>query len=285
MASIITPFDPTTATSGQFNIGLVSGGWLFIHNLSPAVLKMSVSVNQGAFLVPAYSARCFHMPIASDLVKWTQLALVLSQTVNAPVSSVFAEAYDPSEWLGGEGFWPLSYQLNQPRMVSVPMPGPQWYHGKCVLGNNVNDVVDSGQTRILLSAANITNNKANLYIYDFVAEPQSVGWCYASFQAQFVDSGLNPLGGTFDLFKCTFSRAGVFGPTDAYRMTQPAPTAYEAGTLPANSFAIKFYWTLLDGYGGMQITTRMHAGLDLTNGTGAADFGNWPIHTGTGVIF
>lgn len=111
MATVINPFNPSTTPSGQFTIGLVNGGWLFVHNESPVILQFQAGINAGPVLVTAYAARCFSVAIGTATVTYKTLAQVQDPT-QAPISQVYVEGYDPNEWTGGELFTALSRQVN-----------------------------------------------------------------------------------------------------------------------------------------------------------------------------
>jgi hypothetical protein len=161
MATFITPFDPTLAPSGSFPISLANGGWLMIHNDSPAQLTFKTGVMTAPVLVPAYTARCFQAPLSSMVVNWTKVATLT--LFGSPISQVYVEAYEPLEWQGGEVYLALARLENpQERNVCIPAGMQQWTQGTGSLPAAAGNSFIIGV--INLSAANITNQISEAYL-------------------------------------------------------------------------------------------------------------------------
>jgi hypothetical protein len=117
---IITPFDPSAATQGYIQTGLVNRcAILYLINESQIGLKLMFGDGSTAILPPWY-ARAYYLNVPNAPVKWEQIASYNTGAGTAPFSLVTGEGYEPNEAEGivfSQG--PLARQLNIGNSLNV----------------------------------------------------------------------------------------------------------------------------------------------------------------------
>ena len=98
--NIITQFDPSSATSGTFNMVFPGNqGKMLVYNESNISLKLTFS-NSYTTYVPAWTAMLYCINgLPSPVVTWSQYSVLTSG--GAPISQVVIEGFDPNESVPG----------------------------------------------------------------------------------------------------------------------------------------------------------------------------------------
>lgn len=98
--NIITAFDPSAATTGEFNMVFPGGrGKMLVFNESNINLQLTFANGYTSY-VPAWTANLYCLNgLSSPLVVWTQYSTLTSS--GAPISQVVIEGFDPNEPVPG----------------------------------------------------------------------------------------------------------------------------------------------------------------------------------------
>lgn len=254
MATIIASFDPTVGTggTGNFNTGLTNGGWLFIHNESPISMLFDLGVNRGNVMVAAQFLRVVKIGIGTDSIKYQTVAQYIQPT-NSLLSRVYAEAYQPEEWTGGEMYVPLAGPLYQERIISLPMLTLARGPNRIVLPTDTQGGPLAAQ--VLAPGANAGTAGTGCFeaIYSVEIQPLTVGECTIALGVCHLTSGGALNGGFITPFGYyDVARAGQFGPFQPVNEVFTTPR-YITDAYIANDSRVAIYYYLFDGYGGMTV--------------------------------
>jgi len=269
VATIIASFDPTNpnVATGKFDTGLQNGGWLMIHNESPISMLFDLGINRGNVMVAAQHLRCVHVGISTSAVKYQTVSQYIQPT-NAILSRVYAEAYQPDEWSGGEFYTPLAGPLYQERIIALPMVTLSKGPTRIVLPANTQANPAAGQFLPTTLSAGTVGTGAFEAIYSVEIYPVTVGQCTIALGVCHLDSGFNINGSVMTPFGYyDVSRAGQFGPTQPVAITYSTPLYMNDGWVAGDS-SVGIYYYLFDGYGGMTVDIKV--GWSVTN---ASSFG------------
>lgn len=259
MAIIVSSIDPSHQTSGSFSCGLVNGGWLFVHNESAYAVLFDLGVNRGSVLASSNTVRCISVGLSTDIIKYTVISQAIQPT-NAPVNRVYAEAYQPSEWSGGEQYWPLSSPILQQRNVSLPMMNISKQANRITLASDTQVTPLAAQKLLNGASAGSAGTNGFASIFSVEAQPVTVGQCTLALGVMILDGGgaitnvITPFG-YYDI-----SRAGQFGPTQGVYESFVTPR-YVTTSYASGDSSVVIYYYLFDGYGGMTIDLSVNWSL------------------------
>jgi hypothetical protein len=281
MATIITSFDPTQTATGNFSCGLVNGGWLFIHNESPLTMLFDLGTARGTVLVSSDAVRCVKVGIGTDRITYQRVSQLVQPT-NALLSRVYAEAYQESEWTGGEGYWPLSGPLYQERVIALPMLNISKQPNRVTMPTDTQASPVAAQVLanpVFVGTAG-TNGFASVFSVE--VQPVTVGECTVALGFTLLDAGgaittfITPFG-YYDI-----SRAGQFGPTQGVYESFVTPRYVTMPSYGASDSKLAVYYYLFDGYGGMAVDISVNwslmnaSAVGLTNILPPAAYGQFP---------
>lgn len=125
----IEPFDPTAATSGDFDLPLPNGGWLVMMNESTVGLLLKFGNGQTRLINP-FTLRAMRVTSKQVDCQWLQDYIITGGQAPTGLNITTGECYDPAEWEGGE------FIIALPRLVNV---------GNQTSGGTVANLVNDGQ--------------------------------------------------------------------------------------------------------------------------------------------
>lgn len=212
-------------------------------------------------MVAAQHLRCIHIGISTDLIKYQTVSQYI-QPLNSVFSRVYAEAYQETEWSGGEFYVPLSGPLYQPREITLPMLTISRQPNRVILPADTQVAPLAAQKLLNSGGAGTAGTSGFAAIYSVELLPVSVGRCTVALGVMILDGGgaitsfITPFG-YYDV-----SSAGQFGPSlsvqESFSTPRYVTTAYNSG-----DSTVWVYYYLFDGYGGMTVDLCVH--WSLTN--------------------
>lgn len=112
MTANITPFNPSTAPSGEIALNLANGGWFYVVNETIIAVTFRFGDGSQRTIPPLHEAMYRLTPDKSRMCDYTtpyNLENVGAGSVTG--STVFGEVYAPGEWSGGEFIASISSRL------------------------------------------------------------------------------------------------------------------------------------------------------------------------------
>lgn len=180
---VVATFDPTSATSDDFNTNFSKNqGRIVVWNESPVNLYLSWGSNNKAY-VGAWTARLFRIVASSVLVTWTQQSVL--NTSGSPASQVVVEAYQDSEQILGTFPASLVRQTNVGNSITVNSGGltvaQELQNDSSPLATTIIESTPSGESGSFLLAKNdgtfqiyaFSNNVKTLLFDVFAGGPSS----------------------------------------------------------------------------------------------------------------